>query len=239
MSNDRKAGLAKPVTLLAAWDATAALSPHTRGPALLDLARPSAETALDLPLGEMTRLLAAVCAEAFGARVAAVVGCRGCGTQLDVDLDLARLAGAEPARYEPESMVGNMTVRTPTARDLVAAEHCADPAAEVVRRCVRDGEGAPAALDDLGETELAAVDAELDRRAGSFLPSVGGQCPVCSQPVHAALDTAALTWAQVRAKAGRLLGDVADLAAAFGWTEAEVLALPEHRRAAYLELTRT
>jgi hypothetical protein len=57
--------------------------------------------------------------------------------------------------------------------------------------------------------------------------------------VQAALDAAALTWAQVRAAAGRLLGDIADLAAAFGWTEAEVLALPERRRAAYLELTRT
>jgi len=35
-----------------------------------------------------------------------------------------------------------------------------------------------------------------------------------------------------------LLGDVAELAAAFGWSESEVLALSEARRRAYLDLAR-
>ena len=40
------------------------------------------------------------------------------------------------------------------------------------------------------------------------------------------------------ARAQRLLREVDALARAYGWTEAEVLALDERRRAAYLELAR-
>jgi len=41
----------------------------------------------------------------------------------------------------------------------------------------------------------------------------------------------------VRARAQRLLREVDALAHVYGWTESEVLALGERRRAAYLALT--
>jgi hypothetical protein len=43
-------------------------------------------------------------------------------------------------------------------------------------------------------------------------------------------------WAEVDVRARRLLADVATLARTYGWTEPEVLALSEARRAAYLRL---
>ena len=43
---------------------------------------------------------------------------------------------------------------------------------------------------------------------------------------------------EVQARARRLLREVDVLARAYGWTEADVLALSEQRRTAYLEIVR-
>jgi hypothetical protein len=54
--------------------------------------------------------------------------------------------------------------------------------------------------------------------------------------VSAVVDPAMLLWSAVETHAVALLQDVADLAAAFGWNESDVLALSPRLRAAYLEL---
>ncbi len=54
-----------------------------------------------------------------------------------------------------------------------------------------------------------------------------------------ALDVGALLWERVAQAAPVLLGEVAALARAFGWTEPDVLALGETRRHAYLALAGT
>jgi hypothetical protein len=46
---------------------------------------------------------------------------------------------------------------------------------------------------------------------------------------------AAFLWAEIEARARRLLREVHILATAYGWTEAEVLSLGENRRARYVE----
>jgi len=43
---------------------------------------------------------------------------------------------------------------------------------------------------------------------------------------------------RVADQAQRVFLDVADLASAYGWSEPQILALPEPRRRAYLELAR-
>ena len=64
-----------------------------------------------------------------------------------------------------------------------------------------------------------------------------GFCPACRTEFAVDLDIAGFVWAELRARAQRLLREVHVLALAYGWTEDEVLALGERRRAAYLELT--
>jgi hypothetical protein len=50
---------------------------------------------------------------------------------------------------------------------------------------------------------------------------------------------AAFVWEEIEACAARLLDDVHVLARAYGWSERAILALPEMRRAAYLERVAT
>lgn len=224
--------LRAPATLLAAWEAAAAAPGHHRGPALLAaLGVTPAADALDLPLDRLGGALARQHTDAFGRCVAGVLTCPTCASTLDLDVDLAQLFPREPP--DPTG-TGRLVMRTPSSRDLIAADRAADPAAEIVRRCVR-GPGDVAGLD---AADRAVLDEELAERVGPGLPTLQTTCPDCGSVVTALVDPAVLLWASIEAHAAALLQDVADLAAAFGWRESDILALPARRRAAYLELAR-
>jgi hypothetical protein len=234
--------LRHPAALLAAWEAVAGVPTHERGPALLRQAGLSGPgDPLDVPLATLAPSLAHCYGETFGARAEGTVSCPGCGTALDVEVELAWLDGAAPERpVATEAPVGpgRLTVRAPTARDLLAAAGAADAAGEIVARCVRGADGRPARLAHLTPDDRSAVDAELERLTGAGLPQLRTACPDCGAAVVAAVDAGALLAAAVTAAAARLLRDVAELAGAYGWSESEVLALSALRRAAYLELAR-
>ena len=82
----------------------------------------------------------------------------------------------------------------------------------------------------------SAVDG-CDGRGGSARRGAGRpRVSRLREPFVADVDVGAFVWAEVRARALRLLQEVDALARAYGWTEAEVLALGERGAAAYLEL---
>jgi hypothetical protein len=64
------------------------------------------------------------------------------------------------------------------------------------------------------------------------------ECPKCGNRWEDTLEFAAFLWAEIEARAKRLLFEIHTLASAYGWTEAEILALGDRRRATYLEMVR-
>jgi hypothetical protein len=62
------------------------------------------------------------------------------------------------------------------------------------------------------------------------------RCPACRHEWTVLLDTAAFVWTALRSRAQRLVHDVHTLARAYGWREADILAMSSWRREAYLEL---
>ncbi len=88
----------------------------------------------------------------------------------------------------------------------------------------------------LTAADLELVEEAFDELAGDAVPEVSASCPECGEQVTGVVDAARLLWEQVAASAPGLLRDVAALAAAYGWTEPEILALPPSRRSAYLRL---
>ena len=62
--------------------------------------------------------------------------------------------------------------------------------------------------------------------------------PLDLETLRRGAQLAGFVWTELSGRARRVLGDVATLARAFGWTEGQVMALPEKRRAAYLALVR-
>jgi hypothetical protein len=62
------------------------------------------------------------------------------------------------------------------------------------------------------------------------------RCEACGQDSSAQLDIGALLWDEIGAHAHALLEEVHALACAYGWSEAETLALSPVRRATYLAM---
>lgn len=223
--------------LLDAWEAAAAAVGQRRGAVLVDRLGLVAD-ALDAPLAQRDAALLDLYRSVFGDRAELVMDCPGCGKTLEVDLDLAWFAGAAPS--ERTCVVAgsrDYELRALTTRDLVAAAGAPDPAATLLARTVRRADdGTPVAAAELPAGDLDLLDAAAERLAGPAGIVVSAQCPACGVQVRSGLDVAALGWSRLDRWAGDRLAEVATLARAYGWTEAEVLALTPARRAAYLEL---
>jgi hypothetical protein len=62
------------------------------------------------------------------------------------------------------------------------------------------------------------------------------ECPGCSHRWSEPFDIASFLWTELSTWASRTLFDVHQLAAAYGWSEAESLSLSPRRRGFYLEM---
>ena len=136
-------------------------------------------------------------------------------------------------RSRPGSSIGGRRCDPALADvgDLEAAASTGAPGParrELARRCL----GADAVPAD----ELAdAVSAALEAADPHLSVRLALRCPACGTSFEATVDVAAHVWAALDGRAHRVLTEVADLAGAYGWTEDEVLRLPQARRRAYAE----
>lgn len=199
-----------------------------------------------LPLGRRDARLLALHRTLLGGSLEATVRCPGCGEPAEFGVDpdaLLAHAGnaARPAELEAEGFV--VAWRSPDSRDVAAAAASGDAeAAErvLLDRCVtgasgRDEVGGGSELPPPVREALARAMADADPLAEVL---VDVSCPACGASFVTDLDVGAFVWAELRADAQRLLREVHALARVYGWTEPEVLALGDARRAAYLELVR-
>jgi hypothetical protein len=202
--------------------------------AVLALARPDLDPIdrRDLAADEANRSFVATI-RALGEPVLdTLVACSGCGERIEIDVPFDALPEA-PADVGPlEVIVGSrrLAYRVPTVGDLDDARRCADAGsaeALLVERCLgRDV-----------DPELAAGAADaIDERHPFLAPRVGARCPACDMTFTAPLDLADLAWAALARTATQLVDDIAHLARAYGWSEAEALAVPRARRELYRQL---
>lgn len=194
-------------------------------------------------LGANNAALIALRARLFGPRWALRAGCPACGENCEFTVDARALAEQLSAQLpDPEQTYqltlpeGSVTFRLPSAEDLRDCAHCPDSdaaALAVLERCLID---APlAALPEPARVSISERMQELDSAA---LVSFAVCCPsaACAHCWDAALDVGSTVCSEVTAAAERVFLEVDILARAYGWSEAEVLALSPTRRAAYLQL---
>jgi hypothetical protein len=204
------------------------------------------------PLGRLHAAVLEFRAAFAGPRLDSVATCPNCGAVVEFALDVEALLalGDDHPEQSERPARGSFTFvpdatgtdplevrwRAPSAADVQELAGTADAAAALRARCVEvigpDGSRArtlPDALINRLEGELSGADplAEL---------LVSLDCPECGAGFDADLDPAGFVWAEVEARARRVLIEVDALARAYGWTEAEVLALSDARRAAYLSI---
>lgn len=232
------------------WERGAAL--HAVDRALLTLAAAEPGRTRDelarLPLGDRDALLLEVRRATLGDRLEAVEDCPRCDGRVEVDLSCAGAAagpGAEPGHWTVRHGDVRLTLRTLDSLDAAAAAAAGEAGAEaartvLLRRAVvaAERDGHELAVEELPAGAVAAVAAALAERDPRAELLLELECPSCGGAWTAALDVASFVWAELASRAQRVLGEVGALAAAFGWREADILALSEPRRAAYLALAR-
>lgn len=226
-----------PATTLDLWQSAEELTEVERPLALAAaVSGEPIEELARLPLGQRDGRVLELHTALAGQKLEATAACPACGEPAEFAVDVAGLLARDLARAEPEPVEAGgvvVTWRPPDSLDVAAAAAAGGQgAAERVlfSRCVESDE-----LTAEQRAAVAAVMADSDPLA-EILADV--TCPACETRFAADLDLGAFVWAELHARALRLLRDVDTLARAYGWTEAEVLALDERRRIAYLELAR-
>jgi hypothetical protein len=132
------------------------------------------------------------------------------------DQDWFALTGA-PVRF-----------RLPTVADLLAVASQDRPAELLSYRCI-----------DAGELPRALA-RRLDRAFAALAPSLeddlGGICPACGNQVTMHFDPLTYTLAELRSAFWGIHLETHALAAAYGWPEQAILALPRARRRRYASI---
>ncbi|MDR6951263.1 hypothetical protein J2X65_000611 [Ancylobacter sp. 3268] len=232
--------------VLRIWEAGHGLPSGARALLVLAAAAPAAapEALERLPLGARDRALLAIRAATLGERLNAFADCPACAAALEfpVDVDALLAGGAPDEAVEPRAIRVegyHLTVRPPDSRDQAAAERCPDAAtaeALLFAACVTaTGEddrpipvtALPAVARAAASDVLIALDPLTD-------VSFDVACPACGCGWSLALDVPAFLWDEIGHHARRLIGEVALLARAYGWSEREILAMSPTRRQSYL-----
>lgn len=244
-------GASRPLSaaaILDLWERGAARHPVERDLLTLAAASPGASVAelAQLSIGQRDALLLAVRERTFGPRLAGFARCPSCDSPLEFNLrvaDLTNGAGAACPATELTEQADGITVRfrLPTSLDLLSLASDRAPGAagqRLLERCVLEVDGtaphdAQQRLPDTLRRRIAERMAAADPLAEILFDLA---CPDCGERWQQLFDPGAFLWAELAARARRLLAEVHALARAYGWREADILALSSQRRRWYLEM---
>jgi hypothetical protein len=216
--------------LLALWEQGQGRQPLDRA-LLLAWACAAGPVPAELPLGTRDAALLNARIQRFGATLPASADCPHCGNTMAFTLPLHELAAAAPAAA-PGTVVacGEARFRLPTSADVAAALVQAEPRRALAQALCVQGDAAV-----LDATALAALEAALVAADPAAQIDITLACDACGKPFDAPFDPAECLWLDVARRARRTLDDVHQLASAYGWSEADVLAVPPQRRRHYLQ----
>lgn len=227
--------------LLRVWEKGHAQHPVDRALLLLGASEPeyTYDRLADWSVGQRDAAILRLRIETFGARFSSYLNCPACNARLEFAFD--GRAFQLPSQSDQTAIeFGGSSFRLPTSRDLARIVHEIDPVAAARRLlalcCVQRDADTSAERSETELQEIEARMAEADPQADIELDLA---CAACGHTWQAMFDIAAFFWEEVEASAKRLLQEVHLLASSYGWSEYEVLALSDVRRAAYLEMVGT
>ena len=236
------------LSLLSAWEAGRA-EPHPvqRALALLGAAFPDASQGAlaELSIGERDARLLALRERVFGPHLDALVVCPRCGERLELQVNASELKVEQPSDRGGALLLHvddyEIAFRVPNSVDLAAlvdATEIDTARRKLLERVISHAtcRGQEIVAQELPETVLAAVEQQMAAAdpQGEVLLDVS--CQSCGNEWQVLFDVVSFLCSEVDAWAVRLLREVHSLARAYGWREAEILAMSPWRRQCYLEM---
>jgi hypothetical protein len=193
-----------------------------------------------LPVTDFEILLLHLRAALLGPVISTTCPCPACGERADISFRVADYIGFVRPRVPPGVRQGQgaqagwlvldgAAFRVPSIADQLAVRRSASPGAAMRALCLAPGLPGPVAR---------RIEAAIARMAPEVTGPVGGPCPHCGAAVRALFDVARYVVTELRRIAHGLYEEIHLLASAYGWTEADILALPGPRRRRYAESLR-
>ena len=227
--------------LVVLWETGQRKHPLDRALLALQFAWPATpgQSLADWPFGRRNRALIELRCATFGPSIQAWIACPQCRERLEFDLDLRPLLAESLPEAAPDRAVQfqGRRFRLPSSRIIARAADICDPleaAVQIAESC-RVEQSEPLLWTDEELEELGEKLAEADPLAETLLALV---CPECAHRWDESMDAAAFLWSEIEDRAQRALAEVHALAAAYGWSEHEILSLSRARRDSYLEMVR-
>ncbi|GAC1341981.1 MAG: hypothetical protein NVS4B9_32890 [Ktedonobacteraceae bacterium] len=243
--------------MLRIWERGLGQHPVERALTMLSVAFPDVprDALLALSVGQRDAYLLALREAAFGSQFSGFAQCQQCQERLEFTFDMSNVrVGA--ASLETLEQVQQFHVegqgrdtpgpyevhaRLPNSTDLLAITACRSIAAArdiLIQHCIlhaflNEDEVSRESLPESVVTDIGVQLVECDPQSEV---DIALSCPACGHEWPVVFDIAAFLWVELQAYAKRLLRDVHTLATAYGWHEADILAMSAVRRQFYLEM---
>jgi hypothetical protein len=233
--------------LLEVWEAGEGQHPVDRALTLLAAAYPEStrDELAALSIGQRDARLLTLRERTFGPRMYGFAECPECAERLEFDVAVADLrVAAEPGEEGSWELVAGdlmLRFRLPDSRDLAAAAGREDTSTAcelLVQRCVlrASRDGVRVASGELPAEVIGALAQRMVEHDPQAEVLLDLRCPGCDHRWQVLFDVVDFFWTELSARARRLLGEISSLARAYGWREADILAMSARRRQHYLEL---
>lgn len=164
--------------------------------------------------------------------------CERCGQRYDLEVDLRALPVKSPGPgfpvIEVETSRGRRLFEAPNGyheEALAARALSGEPATRMLLALAGLDDDAKEAAADFTPRDLVQIDQALEQGSPEAVETLDGICPVCGARTRARIDPLFGLFPRV----DDVLDEVHALASAYGWGEAEILAMPAGRRRRYLE----
>ncbi|MEH2072491.1 MAG: phage baseplate protein [Nostoc sp.] len=208
------------------------------------------ETSVDiltqLSLGQRDGILLTLREWIFGSQLVSQVTCPSCGEVLELNFDVADMRVASLSlelveRYCLELANYQVSFRLPNSLDLIAIAQYKQPeiAQEILlERCILQAvcnskylpfQQLPSYVKDGIIAQMAQADPQAN------VP-IDISCCACNHQWRSFFDIVSFLWTEINVWAFRVLREVHTLAVAYGWREADILAMSPRRRQLYLEM---
>ncbi|MEH1828424.1 MAG: phage baseplate protein [Nostoc sp.] len=219
----------------------------------------SSEQLMNLSIGQRDGLLLKLREQTFGSQLTSVTVCPQCGDRLELTFTVSdirvNLAIESVDALEPLSVQFadyEVRFRLPNSLDLAAVAREQDPVkvrSELFDRCLIavSYPVSDRAVSHQRETQFSQSSVLPESLVKAILESMALadpqadvqlalKCPACAHHWQATFDIVSFFWSEIHGWAGRVLREVHTLASAYGWREADILAMSSQRRRLYLEM---
>jgi hypothetical protein len=226
-------------TLMSTWESALAQPAATRTATLVAVLRDGSDDPLALDVGtrehDALRLVARIAGEVLDGETT----CTQCGERMEINVPLAALQLAPADIAEVRDGAWHVGLRVPDTRDVLAAlDFPTGEASEAAlfARCVTSAHcnGEARTARDLPAAVRAQCEARLDALAPHANLTLDLVCPACGAADLVPFDAGAFVFERMRHWVEDQLDDIARLCRAYGWREADVLAMGAWRRHFYL-----